>query len=432
MHKPILLAFAAFALGAAAPASIPEVGAPELARPGPAAAGVTHRSVTEPDALDALDSLAAGREIRAPRKLALTVWYPARGSSRAQTVVYRASLPSEPPAPPAAFTIPGFARREAPAAGGHYPVVVISHGYSNDPAMLSWLGENLATKGYVAVAIAHRDPPITDRSKAPAVVLQRPLDVAAVVRRIQGGLLGPLADPSRMALVGYSMGGMGVLAAAGGTIDGSGPPGQFIPPALIARYGSGGAGVADMHVTGIKAMVALAPFGGAPYQVFGSSLSALHTPLLVLAGSADRTVGYEAGPAALFASATSADRYLLTFENAGHSIGTGPAPAEMRGRLWDFDWFEDPIWRKARLNAISLHFITAFLDLQLKGDASRLAYLAVPSENSDKAGWTGPEAPHDAVSDGGSNPTWRGFVRNHQDGLTLRHLGPRPASAPGQ
>jgi hypothetical protein len=301
-------------------------------------------------------------------------------------------------------------------------VVVISHGYSNDPAMLSWLGENLATKGYVAVAIAHRDPPITDRSKAPAVVLQRPLDIAAVVRRIRGGLLGPIADPARIALVGYSMGGLGVLAAAGGTIDPAGPPRQFIPPPLIARYGAGGSGVPEMQVEGLKAVVAIAPFGGAPYEVFGTSLAGVRTPLLVLAGSVDRTVGYADGPAAMFASATGSDRYLLTFQNAGHSIGTIPAPAEMRGRLWDYDWFEDPIWRKARINAISLHFITAFLDLNLKGDASRLAYLTVASEKSNTAGWTGAAMPHDAVSAGGSNPTWKGFVRNHQDGLTLRHV----------
>jgi predicted dienelactone hydrolase len=326
------------------------------------------------------------------------------------------------------FSIPGLARRNAPAASGHFPVVVISHGYSNDPAMLSWLGENLATKGYVAVAIAHRDPPITDRSKAPALVLQRPLDIVAVVRRIRGGLLGPIADPSRIALVGYSMGGMGVLAAAGGTIDPAGPPSQFLPPALIARYGAGGPGVAEMQASGIRAVVAITPFGGAPYQVFGKSLAGVQAPLLVLAGTADRTVGYEGGPAALFASATGSDRYLLTFENAGHSIGTVPAPAEMRSRLWDFSWFEDPIWRKARINAISLHFITAFLDLQLKGDAGRLAYLTVPSETSDKAGWTGPATPYAAVSEGGSNPTWKGFVRDHQDGLILRHLTPGAAA----
>jgi len=47
-------------------------------------------------------------------------------------------------------------------------------------------------------------------------------------------------------------------------------------------------------------------------------------------------------------TATSADRYLLTFEEAGHSIGLNPVPDAMRGRLWDQDWFEDPVWRKDR------------------------------------------------------------------------------------
>ena len=128
----------------------------------------------------------------------------------------------------------------------------------------------------------------------------------------------------------------------------------------------------------------------------------------------DRTVGFEQGPAAMFAAAVHSDRYLLVFRGAGHSIGTDPAPAEMRTRLWDLDWFEDPVWRKDRINAISLHFVTAFLDLHLKGDASRTAYLDVRTEESDKTAWVGPAAPYDAISQGGDNPTWKGFPRSHQ------------------
>jgi hypothetical protein len=120
----------------------------------------------------------------------------------------------------------------------------------------------------------------------------------------------------------------------------------------------------------------------------------------VLAGTADRTVGYDPGPASLFAAATGSDRTLLTFEGAGHALGTDPAPPQMRQALWDMDWFEDPVWRKARLNGISLHFITAFLGLHLRHDAAMQAYLSVPQERSDGAAWKGAETPYAAVSQG--------------------------------
>ncbi len=34
----------------------------------------------------------------------------------------------------------------------------------------------------------------------------------------------------------------------------------------------------------------------------------------------------------IFDDATNADRYLLTFKEAGHSIGLNPAPDAMRGQ----------------------------------------------------------------------------------------------------
>ena len=153
----------------------------------------------------------------------------------------------------------------------------------------------------------------------------------------------------------------------------------------------------------------------------GAGLAGISAPLLVVVGSADRTVGYEHGPAAIFAQATHTDRHMLVFQGAGHDIGTNPPPAEMHGRLWDFDWFADPVWRKDRINAIATHMITAFLDTHVKGDASRAAYLDVPSEKSDNAGWQGDAPGYAAMSQGGTNPTWKGFWRGHQDGLILIH-----------
>jgi hypothetical protein len=181
-----------------------------------------------------------------------------------------------------------------------------------------------------------------------------------------------------------------------------------------------------LQAEGVAAVVAISPAGGGAQTAWGAGLAQIHAPLLVLAGTADRTVGYDPGPATLFAQARGADRLMLTFQGAGHALGTDPAPPQMRKDLWDMDWFEDPVWRKARLNGVSLHVITAFLGLHLKQEAAMQAYLDVPQERADGAGWTGAAAPYAAVSQGGANPTWKGFVRNHQTGLLLRHLPAAP------
>lgn len=429
--SPVLQCIAAFSavvvLTAATPPSVPEIGAPALAALGPDGAGVMERTVVDSGAVDPLGSLAQGKLVRADRTLPLVIWYPAQVSAKAKRATYRASLVSEPPRLPAHFTIPALAVSNAPAAGAGYPVVLLSHGYNNDPVMLSWLGENLATKGYVVVAIRHRDPAITDTAKTPATLIRRPLDITYVLRRLRAGLLGNLADTSRIALAGYSFGGYGALTVAGASIDGESPAVQRLPAALSERYTAGGVDAAMLHDSAIRAVVTIAPAGGSPWAVWGATgLGKIHAPLLVIVGTADRTVGYDPGPASIFRDAAGADRYLLALKGAGHAIGTNPPPAEMRGNLWDFDWFEDRLWRKERVNAVALHFITAFLDLNLKNHMSRADYLTVPSENSDGAKWDGKAAGYTAVSEGGANPTWKGFIKDHQDGLLLRHLPPAP------
>jgi hypothetical protein len=96
----------------------------------------------------------------------------------------------------------------------------------------------------------------------------------------------------------------------------------------------------------------------------------------------------------------------------------------MRGRLWDLDWWEDPVWRKDRVIAINLHVITAFLDLHVKGDPGRAAYLDL-SPSSNDGQWPSAPSAYDAVSPGGTGVTlWRGFQRTHAAGLEFFRADP--------
>lgn len=409
--------------GAAGPPSQFGVDAPELARLGQLAVGVRTLALVQRKQEEVLSFNAAdGSFPKSDRALTVDLWYPALVSAGAQREVYAGTFPSESAAP-INFTVPGIAVRDAPPAGKAYPLVVVSHGHSNSTAAMTWLTENLASKGYVVAAIRHDDPPITDKDKFAQLLVRRPLDVAFVTQTLKCVLARErLVDPSRVALIGYSMGGYGVLTAAGATLDPTAPVMKMVPGGLLTRYARGGSKRDAITVKGLRAIVTLAPAGGGRLVAWGTEgLKDIRAPLLIIAGDADRTLDYATGARAIFDSSTGTDRYLLTLEGCGHSIGLNPAPDSMRGRLWDQDWFEDPVWRKDRINAIDAHFISAFLDRYVKDDTSRDAYLNVPTTESDAGTWpmSVPSA-FDAYSPGTNGiSVWKGFQRNHAAGLEL-------------
>jgi predicted dienelactone hydrolase len=409
--------------------SRPGIDAPELARLGSFQVGVRTTTLVDAAQVDVLawDS-ATGTAPTRDRELVVDLWYPAGVAEGAAPETYSGRLPAEPPAPPSRFTIPGVAVRDAAPATGRYPLVVISHGYSNATIAFSWLSENLASKGYVVAAIRHEDPPITDRSRFAEPLLRRPLDIAFVTRTLQRTLAGEgLIDPSRTSLVGYSMGGYGVLTVGGGVLDPASPLAQIVPGGLLAPYARGGVSIDDVRAPGIKAIVAFAPGGGSLRAWGADGLGGITAPLMLIAGDRDWTVDYQTGARAFFDMATNSRRYLLTFRGAGHRIALGPAPDEMRGRLWDFDWFEDPVWRQDRIVAINLHMITAFLDRYVKDDASRAPYLDGLTRDSIQGDWPASAAQsYDAYSPGADGITvWKGFQRGHAEGLELLHEVPR-------
>ncbi len=413
---------------AASPPSVTGADAPELAALGKDAVGfrtitLVHKAQPDFQAVDAKTGVVPLYD----RKLVVDIWYPATVQKGAKPVLYRGTLWGEPPHPPAAFSQDGIAVLNAKPLGNAHPLVILSHGYSNTPAMFTWLTENLASKGYVVAGIHHVDPdPYTvSADKRAAPNYDRPQDIAFVAAQLRA-TLGAQIDPAKVALIGYSQGGYGVLTAGGASLDPAGPNMTNVSGGLLKHYARGAAGAGEIVVPGVKAIVALAPAGGAPKSAWGAEgLAAITAPLLLIQGDADPTVDYKIGALADFAGAVHSDRYLLTYKQAGHNVALNPVPAQMRGTTWDWDWFEDPIWRPDRLNAINLHFITAFLAAHLRGEADKRAYLDVPVEDSDDGAWKAPDGtPWGAYSPGGDGVTmWKGFQRRHARGMVLRHLG---------
>lgn len=407
----------------------PGIDAPELARLGRYPVGVANRRFVQPDQLDPLHG--RDRPAIADRVLPLTIWYPAVHAGAG--TVYHTALSGENGLD-VPFDVPGLATPDGPVATGRFPLVILAHGYGNSPAVLSWLGENLASKGYVVVTPAFRDPPISIRTDAArsGPIARRPLDIAFVTaeaqRRARERLdLFASADPDRIALIGYSMGGYGVLTAGGAPLN---PRLAALSRGILAPYAAGGARENAVRVTGLKAVVAISPaarLGDAPLWT-GKGAGAVSAPTLFIVGDQDRVVGYDAVHA-LFDAPAPAARYLLTFRQAGHSIALIGAPPAMRTNYWNFDWFEDAVWRKDRLLAIQAHFITAFLDRYVKGDLAMASYLDDLTPDSDAGRWPG--APVGRVARYSPGPpgstVWKGFQPSRAVGMRFDY---RPASRP--
>jgi predicted dienelactone hydrolase len=408
--------------------------APDLAAFGPLPIGVRTITVTDRRRPDVLRTPEAGPVARYDRALTLEVWYPAvapaPGGSDYRTTAIDPSI---------AVTLHGRAARDAEGArGGPYPLVVISHGYPGNRLLMSHLGENLASKGFVAVSIDHTDSTYADRQAFASTLYNRSPDQLFVVGEMarlgasgSGSPLAGLVDATRTGIVGYSMGGYGVVNTIGGGYSAAAVSGQGAPPQrLLAGRTTADAGYRASLDARIVAAIAIGPWGMQRGYWDAAGLAGIRTPVLFVAGSADEVSGYDQGTRAIFDGAVNADRYLLTFVNAGHNAAAPiPAPAEVlaagdKGRA-AFAHYADAVWDTVRMNNVLQHFATAWFELHLKGDRARAAYLdvAVPEGRAavyamDRDGR--PTAPH---------TYWKGFQRGTAVGLRLEHALPASARA---
>ncbi|MBX9600117.1 MAG: hypothetical protein K2X35_03895 [Bryobacteraceae bacterium] len=427
----ILLASALFAQE---PYSIPAADAPELAHRGAYKAGVRTLELVNPGQPDILRFDKETK--KAPlhdRKLPVEIWYPAViADGQREHTVYTSPMPRSWPGVPPSFQFPGKALRDAPpAAGGPFPLVIVSHGYPGSRTFLTYLTENLASKGYVVAAIDHTDSVFGATREFASTLLNRSKDQWFAIEEIgrlarqPGHFLNGLVDASRAAITGYSMGGYGALASAGAGYSSKSAVASLVPGGYLEELLAGNAGFTGRNRAALKAIVAIAPWGAQPpiNSWDPEGLAAIRIPALFIAGDQDDVSGFEQGTRKAFEGAVNSDRYLLVYENARHNTGGNPAPPEARSSFAALAFFDEPVWRKDRIAAINQHFITAFLDLHLKGDVAKRAYLEVP-ERTNGLKWNASPGQPDSGgfssgADSGGNRYWKGFQRRWAVGLQM-------------
>lgn len=352
--------------------------APELAPYGVLPVGVTTRTFVHTDQIDVLNST-EDTLARYDRPLTVEIWYPAATGTPPggtyETVLRDPSLSA---------TLSGRAARDAaPTTEGPFPLLVISHGYPGNRLLLSHLGESLASKGYVVASIDHTDSTYADQAAFGSTLLNRPIDQKFVLNSMAtlDGPIGAITDASTAAVIGYSMGGYGALIFGGAGLAPGVEASPFAPPqgALLHNVRN-----TDTHKAlvdeRVKALISIGPWGRNYGLWDDEGLAGLRKPTLLMAGEVDDVSIYPA-MREIFENAAGTDRHLLTFGNANHNAAA-PIPAPMAS--WQpsetlgflaFDHYADAVWDTTRMNNITQHFATAFLDLHLKGDSDKATYL---------------------------------------------------------
>ena len=328
------------------------------------------------------------------------------------------------------FAIFGKALRDAPLVTGKFPLVVVSHGYPGSRFFLSYLTENLASKGYIVASIDHTDSVLGAVKPFPSTLLNRASDQLFTVGAIEemskqsGNFLSGMVDATHVAIVGYSMGGYGALASAGAGYSKKAMAEGIVPGGYLDDWTTGSPKYTAKLRSEVKAVVAIAPWGAQPpfNSWDANGLAGIHIPLLMIAGDQDDVSDFSNGIKPAFEKAVNSERCMLVYENARHNVGGNPPPAEALGSFTTREFFDEPVWRKDRIAAINQHFITAFLDLYLKGDESRRSYLHVIPEKSNDGTW--PLAQGESAGSKFSDGTtyWKGFQRRWAVGMEMHCL----------
>ncbi|MDP5361926.1 MAG: alpha/beta fold hydrolase [Paracoccaceae bacterium] len=352
--------------------------APALAAYGDHKVGVTTLTFTNPGQIDIVNTGQTEEPPLYDRTLTVELWYPASADTvpgGSYTALIRDGVTEA--------TLVGQAARDAaPETGQTYPLVIISHGYPGNRFLLSPLAENLASKGYVVASIDHPDSTYDDQSAFGSTLVNRPWDQRFVIDSVTAldGDLGQIIQGDDIAIIGYSMGGYGALIYAGAGVTLLSTTYEWgAPQGLLTRNMMG----TDTHMAlqddRVKAVVAFGPWGNNTGFWDSQSWAGIEKPLLLIAGSVDDVSQY-AAIRGIFDDTINTRRHLLTFEYANHNAGAPmPAPAESYAvsdvlGYAPFDHYADAVWDNVRMNNISAHFISAYLDLHLKGDADKTAY----------------------------------------------------------
>jgi len=363
---------------------------PSLTQSGKHSVGVRTVEFTNPQQLD----INSGKI--ADRTLVVELWYPTHDhqqSSRYDNVT-RLGKP---------FAVKANALRDAPVKkvvdNQHYPLVVLSHGYTGYRTLMFYLGEHLASHGYVVAGIDHTDSINADVSADnpysgfPSTLYNRSRDQNFVRQQLlaDSSPVADQVDKQSSGLIGYSMGGYGLVGSIGGCYYFSDQTLATLNPAASSQERQQAQQLlnnceAPRTQDNWQAAIAMAPWGQQLKVFDAESLTSINTPLMTIVGDLDDVSDY-ASVAQLHQAIGSRDKYQLTYLNARHNVAAHPAPRIAYEQAYDLGHYFEAAWDSRQINQINRHLVLAMMNCHLKQSKDACELLEL--DGRIESGWKG-------------------------------------------
>jgi predicted dienelactone hydrolase len=176
----------------------------------------------------------------------------------------------------------GSAAVDAPALedAPRRPVVIVSHGLGDNSGSLAYLCEQLARNGFVCASVDHAlDLEAGDPGRA---IRARLVDIFNLYDHLRTNADRFGADPDRLVLVGYALGGLTALLAIGVHVD---PDAAWLHGDREQQrfaHSMSGFEWPDKRLFPAKAVALIAPFGAGLVRPFGEPV-----PISIVSGEDD-------------------------------------------------------------------------------------------------------------------------------------------------
>ena len=316
------------------------------------------------------------------------LWYPAEAAPGTGATYSFALDVADPIGRVWLGTYRGVAIRTAPPdlGGGPYPLVVLSPGFAMSSTSYAWLGEHLASHGFVVASPDHDET--LDPSRLGVAAMSRPADITATLDRVESDLrFADMVDVDRVAVVGHSLGGFTALAMGGGRVDiaafadlcdvarAEAHTGAWLCDAVLPQAESMAAAAGLDAVPdglwpemGDRRVDAVVTMAGDAFLMGRDGLAEIEVPLLVVGGTADRDAPFEWSSQLAFDHASSATKEILPLAGAAHMIFTNPCQSTRR--LIDLlpnEFCDDVHWDRTDAHRLVADRVTGFLTDVLGG-----------------------------------------------------------------
>ena len=264
---------------------------------------------------------------------------------------------------------------------GNRPTVIISHGLGSDRTSYAYLGEHLASHGFIAITVEH---PGSNAEQINALLvgqsadvvpneefIDRPQQISTLLDYLENAdnQYSNLIDFTQVGLVGQSFGGYTALALAGAAIDfnvlaKSCPPSSLsLNASLLLQCQAGqltntNQTTLSLRDERVKTAIAINPITSV---LFGQeSLGQMTTPTMVVSSGADTVAPALQEQLVPFTWLTQPERYLLLMRQGTHFSTIAETGSESFD-LPDEIIGPDPELAQAYLKATSLAFLTTHL-----------------------------------------------------------------------